>query len=128
MKQNNIQPKTTSTDIEELRKELFEWVDKNIDQDQEYGLSPVDWGRVFNFFAPHLSNKSELKKEAVREFVEQLTLGEYQYSSDKMNVGIFERFDTDKFKVAYNFIVAKIKRQVEEYLSSNEKNSKGETK
>ena len=64
-----IQPKTTSTDIEELRKvynERFTYggITGTIALTTDNALA------IWNFFAPHLSNKSELKKEAVQEFME----------------------------------------------------------
>lgn len=55
-----VQPKTTSTDIEELRKEFDELL-----AGQYWKFVTRD--AIWNLFAPHLSNKSELKKEAVRE-------------------------------------------------------------
>lgn len=57
----NYQPKTTSTDIEELKKE-FEKEAESV----KFGFE-FDKEEIWNFFLPHLSNKSELKKEAVKE-------------------------------------------------------------
>ena len=52
--------KTTSTGIEELRKEFME----------KFGSNCIPAVFIWEWVAPHLSNKSELKKEAVREFME----------------------------------------------------------
>ena len=66
-----VQPKTTSTDIEELKKEFNkQFTDGYGFTHQDYRLR--DGGStlikdIWNFFLPHLSNKSGLKKEAVRE-------------------------------------------------------------
>ena len=80
----NYQPKTTSTDIEELRKEFEERVIgetfaggifNDNDNQRMYTSGYADGfrsakGISWRWFAPHLSNKSELKKEAVQEFME----------------------------------------------------------
>ncbi len=61
-----LTPKTTSTDIEEVKDKYYsEGYKKGYDEGLENGKS----------LAPHLSNKSELKKEAVREFVDILLDG-----------------------------------------------------
>lgn len=67
MKQNNIQPETTSTNIEELKEEFFKkigyTVTKDEDGDEAWSVTWFNPEGYFDFFAPHLSNKSELKKE-----------------------------------------------------------------
>lgn len=69
-----IQPNTTSTDIEEVRKEFKKKFGDNI---YRYDSFPHGTGAyttipedIWEFFTPHLSNKSELQKEAVEGFAE----------------------------------------------------------
>lgn len=69
-----LQPKTTSTDIEEVRKEFKKKFGDNI---YRYDSFPHGTGAyttipedIWEFFTPHLSNKSELQKEAVEGFAE----------------------------------------------------------
>jgi hypothetical protein len=87
----NYQPKTTSTDIEELRKEFMRKFTREIFEAVDVGegqgdVVPVGLEiepdalpeEIWNFFLPHLSNKSELKsaehikREAVRGLIEYL--------------------------------------------------------
>ena len=79
----NYQPKTTSTDIEGLRKEFedkFEKMSNGLGRGLIGYLDGVNdiqcffTDDIWNYFLPHLSNKSELKREAVREIEYQAML------------------------------------------------------
>lgn len=76
------QPKTTSTDIKEIKKEfdvivnlMIDWnygtIYKQYDREETTEILAEDTLKytkdLWELVAPHLSNKSELKKEAVRE-------------------------------------------------------------
>ena len=84
----NYQPKTTSTDIEGLRKEFTQQLTEKVPADNFSNgyiwVCSQNADDVWNFFAPHLSNKSELKKEAVGGFVKLLK--EYEFYSGDIGV------------------------------------------
>lgn len=108
----SVQPKTTSTDIEELRKKfklLFGVVHQNDKVDPWFNGKELTTDRVFDFFLPHLSNKSELKKEAVMGFVGFL-------SKQLLAVGGTWQELELKQKT-----LDKINKSAQQYLSSNEK-------
>jgi hypothetical protein len=93
----------TDKDMGEIRKEFFEFwnTPENVIEDGGIDVSPR---KIWNFFAPHLSNKSELKKEAVREFVD------FYESINDLNV---------------TKGCSHVRKIAEEYLSSNEKEVSG---
>lgn len=67
--------KTASTDIEEIRKEFEKkFGELTIHHSQGKRIKVrkpnSDMEMAWDFFLPHLSNKSELRKKAVREFVD----------------------------------------------------------
>ena len=67
--QENYPPKTTSTDIEEVYERIYDLFDTGVNLDgmsYEYEKQVLE-PSVKELIAPHLSNKSELKKEAVEE-------------------------------------------------------------
>lgn len=105
----SVQPKTTSTDIEEV-------TGKFITMTSDYYASHpketwvMDYTtKVIDFFLPHLSNKSELKKEAVMGFVGFL-------SKQLLAVGGTWQELELKQKT-----LDKINKSAQQYLSSNEK-------
>lgn len=75
--------KTTSTDIEEFKKEFGEKFGRLLSNVLPDKFVFVE-NEVWDFFAPHLSNKSELKKEAVGDFVKLLK--EYEFYSGDIGV------------------------------------------
>lgn len=108
----SVQPKTTSTDIEEV-------TGKFITMTSDYYASHpketwvMDYTtKVIDFFLPHLSNKSELKKEAVMGFVGFL-------SKQLLAVGGTWQELELKQKT-----LDKINKSAQQYLSSNEKETK----
>lgn len=121
--------KTTSTDIEELRKEFEEGfrytfsapiVDLTTKKErtgQSVLLSDINdiiirqLKYIYTFFAPHLSNKSEVEKEAVGEFEEML----FHHFMDCPS-------DTTYTKSDIKAVLAVV---LNEYLFSNEKEESG---
>jgi len=105
--------KTTSTDMEELKKEfeLLFTIDGLFEDDLRGHrlLHTNNSKRIWDFFAPHLSNKSELKKEAVIEAIDKM---------DKEMTCVYGSCEPNCSHVS--FARAKL-RQLKQYLSSNEK-------
>lgn len=101
-----------STDIEELKKKFEVYVGDSM----TWGGKESIWG----FFAPHLSNKSELKKEAVREFVDDMKLvneAEIDYPDKEQ----YSRGEIDDHISNYELGWIRHKLRIRRFLSSNEK-------
>lgn len=123
--QENFQLKATSTYIEELEEDAIRSQVRDVLLDVYYagvGSSfPTDEycdyiDDVVKIFAPHLSNKSELKKEVVREFVKYVFK---QKVGTDPKARIYLDMDGD---VPLGLLGLKMIMQT--YLSSDEKNSK----
>lgn len=117
---NLLKSETTSTDIEDLKKEktirlrIKEKLSALWKQETGVDSAYLSIKKDFNeLFAPHLSNKSELKKEAVREFSEVI--------SDRLHNRFRGKENSALFRTILDF---EIEGYLEEYLSSDEKNSK----
>lgn len=134
--QDNYQPKTTSTDMEELRKEFeqkFPFHSKfytgstdgvnppvmNVEHGSTSGLPHEIW----NFFAPYLSNRSGLKEEAVREVEYQAMLRFGRFLQMYCGMAPLEDDDGDtvEFKTLAGCLVNLESEGV--VFSSDEKNS-----
>lgn len=108
---------TTSTDIEELKKEFAQRFGIKLgindflssEAQTEEALRAID---IWNFFAPHLASKSELKKEVVEDII-KLIYKKYQdevddesrYTNSGLDLAIFT---------------------IKEHLSSDEKGDRNE--
>ena len=109
----NYQPKTTSTDIEELRQRFYRELCNTHNRGEERLLRGVTIDDIVDFFAPHLSNKAELKKEAVRDFVDDICEDLIESRNHSFGSKIYENLTLPVIEYISSF--------GRKYLSSNEK-------
>lgn len=107
----NDQPKTTSTDIEEVKKEFEELM---YAKGMEGVIDTKFINLALNFFAPHLSNKSELKKEIAKDIQQKV-----------MDL-IFDTRNSAEFARGFMACKTYVDGMIFQYLWSNEKEDKGD--